>query len=274
MAESSLKINTKKNVRVRSVALPVEHGAWGFLFEPLVAAAAVAPSAAAVWLSLLFIGAFLLRQPLKIFISGRIDGRRNLPQTALALRFVVIYGVICGIGLAGSLFFAPPESFVPLALIAPLAIYQIYADAVRQSRQLLPELTGAVAVSSVAAVLALAGGWTLPAAFVLWGIFIARLIPSILYVKERLRLEKGKSFSTIPPIIAHFAAFGAVGILVEIDYTGWLTLLMFIILLGRAVLGLSPYRRPLKAMKIGIREVIYGVLLVLSVIVGHYDLGF
>jgi hypothetical protein len=119
-------------------------------------------------------------------------------------------------------------------------------------------------------VIALAGGWSFAAAIALWGIFIARLLPSIVYVRNRLRLEKGKEFSMIPVIAVHFIAFGAIGMLTEIGLASKLTLAIFVILLARAVLGLSPYRHKMKAMKIGIWEVIYGVLTVLSVIIGHY----
>jgi hypothetical protein len=46
--------------------------------------------------------------------------------------------------------------------------------------------------------------------------------------------------------------------------------LMFAVLLGRAVVGLSPYRRKVKAMRIGVWEVVYGTLTALSVVVGYY----
>lgn len=269
MSANVLMINAKRNVRVRGIALPNEHGAWGFLFEPLVAAVAVAPSVASIWIVLLVIGAFLTRQPLKILLSD-LSAKRNLPQTAVALKFVLFYGMIFCIGLTGSFTFARIENFFPFALIIPFGIYQLYCDASRQSRQLLPELTGAIAISSSAAVVALAGGWTFPAAIALWGIFIARLIPSILYVRSRLRLEKGKDFQLLPVIASHFAAIGAVGAFAANGFGSKLTLAMFIFLLGRAFFGLSPFRSKMKAMKIGIWEVIYGTLTVLSVILGYY----
>lgn len=264
-----MTINTARKVRLRGIALPNEHGSWGFLFEPLAAAFAVAPSFAAVWISLLVIGAFLTRQPLRILLADLAAGR-NLPQTAAALKFVLFYGAIFASGLIGSLSFAAKGNFIPFALIIPFAVYQIYCDAARRSRQLLPEITGAVAISSSAAVIALAGGWTLPAALGLWAVFIGRLIPSILYVRNRLRLEKGKDFSAAGVVVAHFIAFCAVGFLAADGLVPKLTLAMFAGLAARASWGLSPLRRKAKAMKIGVWEVIYGALTVLSVIIGYY----
>ena len=269
MSANVLTINAKRKVRLRGVALPVEHGAWGFLFEPLVAATAVAPSFAAVWIALTVVGAFLLRQPLKILLSDW-QAKRNLPQTSAALKFALLYASISLVGLAGSLTFARPENFVPFLFVVPFAVYQIYCDASRQSRQLLPELTGAIAISSSAAVIALAGGWSYPAAFALWGVFIARLIPSILYVRNRLRLEKGKDSAFVSVVIAHLIAFVAVALLAGNELIPKLAAAMFVVLLFRSLWGLSSFRRRVKAMKIGVWEVIYGTLTVLAIIIGYY----
>jgi hypothetical protein len=262
-------MKTVRKVRVRGIALPNEHGAWGFLFEPLVAAIVVAPSAAAGWIFLLVVGAFFTRQPLRILLSDWTANQYK-PQTSVALKFVFLYGSVFCLGLIGSLWFAGIRSLVPFILIIPFAAYQVYCDVSHKSRQLLPELTGAIAISSSAAVIALAGGWTTPAAFALWAIFAARLIPSIVYVRNRLRLEKGKDYSMSWTIAAHLIALGTIGFLVGNGLGSKLTLAMFVVLLARASIGLSSYRKKQKAMKIGIWEVIYGVMTVLTVIGGYY----
>jgi hypothetical protein len=46
--------------------------------------------------------------------------------------------------------------------------------------------------------------------------------------------------------------------------------LLMMVLLFRTVLGLSPYRTKMKAMQIGVWEVIYGLLTALSVVIGNY----
>ncbi|MEZ5344243.1 MAG: YwiC-like family protein [Pyrinomonadaceae bacterium] len=269
MPANVLTIDSPKKVRLRGIILPNEHGSWGFLFEPLLAAVVVAPTLSAFWISVFVTGAFLARQPLKVFASNW-KTRRNPDETAVAFRYTLYYGTVFLIGLLGSIYLLPLLAFVPFVLVVPLAIYQLYCDVSRKSRQLIPELTGAVAISSSAAVIALAGGWSVAAAVSLWGIFIARMIPSIGYVRNRLKLEKGKEYSGISVAIVHFLALGFIGVLSGFGLASELTLAIFVILLGRAVLGLSAYRRKMKAMKIGIWEVIYGVLVVLSVIVGHY----
>lgn len=261
--------STKPNVSAKSIALPVEHGAWGFLFEPLAAGILLAPSAATFWIVLMVVGAFLMRQPLRFLIPDWLGGK-NLPRTALALKYSVIFASLFAVGAIGSFAFAPIESFIPFLAIAPLAIYQIYSDAVRKSRQLLPELTGAIALSSSVTVLALAGGWNAPTAFSLWAIMLARLIPSILYVRSRLRLEKGKETRILPPIAAHVLALISVAALAYFGLSPILLVLMITFLLGRSVYGLSSLRKPTKAKFIGIQEVIFGSLTMLGLVFGYY----
>ncbi len=262
---SAIQIN--RNFKVKTIALPIEHGSWGFVFEPLTTALLIAFSPSAIWIALLVVGAFLTRQPLKVLLNDWRAGR-NLPQTLVARKFTLIYGAIFSVGLAGSLLFVKSDAFLPFLLILPFAAYQIYCDASRKSRELFPELMSAVAISSSIAVIALADNWTLASAFALWAIFAARLISSILYVRNRLRLEKGKEFSKLVPILSHVAALILVGALAFEDLSPRLTVIMFAVLLGRAAVGLSPYRKKVKAMKIGVWEVVYGTLTALSVVLG------
>lgn len=262
-------IPVPRKVNTKAIALPIEHGSWGFVFEPLTAGLLIAFSPAAIWISLLVVGAFLTRQPLKVLLNDW-QAKRDLPQTAVARKFVFIYGAIFTVGLIGSFLFVKPDAFLPFLFILPLAFYQIYCDASRKSRQLLPELTGAIAISSSVAVIALADNWTFPAAIALWAIFVARLIPSILYVRNRLKLEKGKPFSRFVPVFSHVFALAIIGALAFYHLSPLLTVLMFAVLLGRTAIGLSPYRRKVKAMRIGVWEVVYGTLTAFSVVIGYY----
>lgn len=259
----------KPNTLAKSIALPVEHGSWGFLFEPLAAGILLAPSKAAPWITLMTVGAFLLRQPLKFLIPDLMAGK-NLPRTKIALKFTLIFASVFALGAIGSWSLAPAQAFLPFLAVAPFAVYQIYCDAVRRSRQLFPEITGAVALSSSVTVLALAGEWSVAAAIALWVIMLARLIPSILYIRSRLRLEKGKEARIFPPVAAHVVALAVVSGLAYRGLSPVPVVLMTAFLLGRAAVGLSPWRRPAKAKAVGIREVIYGSLTVLALVLGYY----
>lgn len=261
------KLNRKP--RNRAIALPNEHGSWGIVFEPMVAAFAIAPSYAGICVCLIYIGAFLARQPLKIMLSDLLAGR-DLPQSEIARRFLHLYGAVFLIGIAGTYLTGRLGAFYPALFVLPFAIFQIYCDVQRKSRNLFAELTGSVAISSSAAVIALAAGSRPASAFALWGILAGRLLPSILYVRNRLFLDKGKPFSRIPVLAAHFAALIYVAVLSNYALASKLTVAVFVVLLFRSAVGLSSHRTKMKAMKIGVWEVIYGVLTVLSIIIGYY----
>ncbi len=256
-------------VRMQQVALPTEHGGWAFLFEPLVAGLAIAFSTGAPWIACLTIGAFLTRQPLKVLIADRF-GMRNRTRASLAFRFLLCYGAIFSMGLAGTLLSVGAQSLLPFIGVLPLAVFQIYIDASRQSRKLIPELTGAVVMSASIAAIGLSANMPLVNAAALWAIFAARSLASILYVRERLRLEKGKHYSRMFPTLAHIAALFMTAALAYYGLSPFLTILAMSVLAYRAITGLSPDRNKMKAMQIGVWEIIYGLIVVLSVVIGHY----
>ena len=272
MSATATAIRPKSNVPAKSIALPIEHGSWGFLFEPLALGLLLAPSISAPFISLLVIGAFMARQPLKFLLADWKQGRR-LPRTEIALKFALIFGGIAAAGFVGSLIFAPAVSFIPFIIAAPLAIYLMAQDVARQSRELVPEILAAFALAASTAALIVADGGAWPFALAMWGVMLARLIPSIVYVRDRLRMEKGKEYSRSVPLALHVAALIGVGALAYFGLSPVLPVLMMAFLLGRAVQGMSSRRQRATAKQIGVQEVIYGCVTVLTVVIGHY-LGF
>jgi hypothetical protein len=211
----------------------------------------------------------LARQPLKFLARDWLD-RRRLPRTILTLKFTKIYAGIAMVGLLGMLWLAPHASLVPVVAVSPLVAYLISRDVSRKTRTLSTELAAALALASSITVFALAGGWSYAAAYALWAIILARLIPSVLYVRSRLRLEKGKEFSRTVPVATHILALSVVASFYYLGLSSMLTVLMAVFLTGRALFGLSPYRQILKANVIGVWEVLYGALYALSIIIGNF----
>ena len=269
MSANVTTMDKRPKVRLKSVALPVEHGSWGFLLEPLVAGLAIAFSVGGMWIAIMTIGAFLVRQPLKVLIIDRL-GMKLRERAIAALLFLGIYGAVFITGLIGTLASSGSGPLLPFVFVLPFAAYQIYCDGSRQGRQLVAEVIGAVSISASIAAIALAGGGSWEVAIALWLIFVARLVPSILYVRNRLLLEKGKEYSRIVPAIAHFAALSSVIVLSYLGLSPFLTVFAMLVLLWRAVGGLAPGRRKMRAMQIGVLEIVYGALTVLSVVIGHF----
>ena len=260
-------------VRLRSVALPVEHGGWSFLVEPLALGLLVAPSAAGAALALSATGMFLARHPLKLAWGDRQRGRRYM-RTRLAERFMLLYGGVAAAGLALAIALARSgDMLVPLLIAAPAMLIQLAFDLTNNSRHVLPELTGPAGLAAFGASIALAEGWTLAPALALWALLAVRAIPAILYVRARLRLEREQPDAPIASaLLAHLTGLLAALALNGARLAPTLAVIAMGILTVRAAHGLSRYRRPAKPKTIGFQELGFGVLTVLLVALG-YRLG-
>jgi hypothetical protein len=254
-------------VRWRSVALPIEHGAWGFLLEPALLGLLVAASAAGVALVTAALAALLLQTPLSLVLTDLRRGRRY-PRTALAWRFVALYGAALLLALALALTLAGTVAILlPAAIAAPLVAVQLWYDARSRARELLPEAAGAVAMGALAACVALAGGWSLLPALGLWALLAARTVPAIVYVRARLRLERGQSVARAPTWASHALAWAVVAAAAAAGAVAWLVTLPYAVLTARAALGLSSRRVGVPAKVIGFREIGYGIMVVVVVAV-------
>ncbi len=250
-------------VALKSVALPVEHGAWGFLLEPALFGLVLAWSGAGVALAFVALCTLLLQTPVSMLAADARRGR-VYPRTRLARRVAAAYAAVWLGGLAiawaltGDLAWA-----VPAVLALPLAAVQLRYDARNRARELFPEAAGAVAMGALAACIAVADGWALGPALALWGLLALRAVPAIVYVRARLRLERGAAVSPVATWALHGAAL-AVG--VGAWATGWLAwpvVAAYALLAARAGWGLSPWRRPVAAKVVGFGELGFGVATVL-----------
>ena len=255
-------------VRIRPVALPVEHGGWGLLFEPIVLGLLLAPSLAGLFLSVAAMGAFLARHPFKLAVG---DWRRNrrTSRTALAERFAILYFVMATLGLAVAITSGGGAFLLPLLFAAPIAVVQLFYDSMGRSRALIAELTGAISTGAVATAIAIAGGWPLPMAFGLWAILAARTVPTILYLRARLRLLHRKPASMRVVIIVHLLAILAVIGLARARMSPFLAVVALVILLVRAMMGFSRSGRGVTAKKLGLCELGFGAMTVFAVFLGH-----
>lgn len=250
--------------RYRTVALPVEHGGWGFLLEPILAGLLVAPSWAGFWLALAAVSAFLLHQPLKVALKDW-RSRRSYTRTRWAWWFALLYAIAAllsfGLGLAR----AASPFFQPLLLAVLLSSVQLFYEARNRGRELIPEVFGALALAAVAPVMLLAGGQPLAEALVLWALLGLRVVTSLMYVRTKLRRLRGKAVSRWPTVAAHLAALvAAAGLAWEGVVSGWLVAAL-LLLTGRAVYSLYYAAGAVRPKVIGFQELAFGVAYVVLV---------
>lgn len=256
--------HARNGVRIKSIALPAEHGGWGLLFEPMVLGLLLAPTIAGLYLSLSALGFFLARHPLTLLILNR---RRQSPRTGMARRFAAVYTIVGATSLIAAIVFTQHSFAWSLLIAAPLALVQVAHDWSGHRRLLLPELAGAIAISSLAPAITLAGGWSMPAAFALWVIMIARALPAILYVRAVLGRLHRRPSSPWPMVVAHALAIAGVGLLVWANMAPRLALAAMMILLARAAIGFVSLQQ-LSAKQIGFSEIAFGAATVFAVVIG------
>lgn len=272
LSSAAMSTSPPPAVRLRTIAFPVEHGGWGFLAEPILLGFALAPSWAGLAIGLAAVAAFLMRHPAKLYWRNR--HRLELsPRFRIARRFAVLYAGLAVGGFAVAYVLVGWRPLVPFLMLSPLlAVYGAF-DVQNQARRLLPELAAPMGLAASAPAIALAGGWGWTGAWVLWLLLQARTIPSVLYVRSRLRLERGAEIDRRPSFLSHLVAVAGGVALWKAGLAPLLVSVALTVLLVRSVRGLSPHRRPAKAKEVGFSELAFGLGYVLAIVLG-FRLGF
>jgi hypothetical protein len=261
------RLHAKNGVRIKTIALPAEHGGWGLLFEPIVLGLLLAPSIAGLCLALSAVGLFLARHPLTLLVLSR---RRPSARTSIAKQFAIFYLSVAGLTFISAVAFAQYSFALPLLMAAPMALVQVAHDWKGRRRVLLPEISGAVAILSLAPAIALADGWSNATAFALWAIMVARAVPAILYVRAALARLHGRPSTSAPMLFAHGVSIVAVVWLARAGLAPRLVIVVMIVLLVRAAIGfVFAGRRKVAAKQLGFSEVAFGALTVFAVMLGR-----
>ena len=140
--------------------LPAEHGSWFMLGFPMALGGLLRPSLAGVCLGLAALALFLGRPALRRLLNQQKDPAQ--------LRALVLLGGIAGAFGILTFLLSGFRFLIPLACVAPLALFALRADVERAVRTLTVELAAQAAFSGLAAAMVVAGGGTLPQAGRAW----------------------------------------------------------------------------------------------------------
>lgn len=261
---------TQRGISIRAVALPAEHGGWALILEPIILGLLVAPSLAGWLIAAATFACFLARHPIKLAINDRRK-HQILKRTSFADRFALLYVTLAIIFIAFVIANTNSESLVPLVLAVPLVLVQFIYDGLGHSRKLMPEIAGALAVGSISSAIALAGGWPRATAYALWIIVACRHAPTILYLRALLsrRRQRQEVRLSGPVIAVQLLALLVVLALFFNRIAPALAVIVFVILFVRALIG--PFSHaPTTPKKLGISEIVFGALAVLSISAGYW----
>jgi hypothetical protein len=259
-------------VHWRSVAVPTEHGGWGLLGEPALLGLVLAPTGAGTALVAAGVCAFFARHPLKLALSDRRRGSRAA-RTAAAEMLVFAYGLIALAFFILAVALGGVRPLVPLLAAAPLACIQLVYDARLRGRQLLPELAGGAALAALAPALLLAGGWATAPALAAGVLLAVKAAATVLYVRARLRLDRGQRPEVRLALAAHVGAVVVAVLLAAAGWAPWLGVAAALGLAGRAAHGLSPLHRVVRPRVVGLQELGFGIAFTAALALG-YTWGF
>jgi hypothetical protein len=170
--------------------LPHEHGAWGQLAMPLLAALAIGrPTVAALLLTAAVVLAFVAHEPLLVLLGQR--GRRAVQEDgARARRWLAATGALAAAAGVAGIALAPPLARVALALPAALAVAVGALVWRRLEKTTAGEIVVAAALASAGLAVALAAG-AAPAAAVAaalaWVLAFAAATLAVRVILERVR---------------------------------------------------------------------------------------
>lgn len=253
---------------MRSIALPVEHGGWGFTLEPALLGVLVAVSASAWELAVAAISIFLARRPVKLVLTDLVR-HRWLPRTTIAATFGFVFVSVALAGLVGAMVTGDQRLLVAYVVAIPAAVLALQADSMSKGRSLRAELSGAIAMGSTATAIALADGWGYATAFGLWLVLTARGVTTISLVRAQIRRvhERHAGESRVYAVCA-----GALVVMAgsaAVDFVPWLSVLAI------AAIGLLAYvslhRPPVQARVVGWTQIATGLGVVLLTAVGVWQ---
>lgn len=256
-----------QRVPCRSVALPVEHGAWSFLLEPVILGLVLAPTASGLCLALAALAAFLTRHPLRLAVMDRRK-RARYPRTALAERFALGYATLAFAFAMAAFALASGPFILPILLAAPLALGALACDLTARGRELVAELAGSVALGASATAIVLAGSGRPAVAWMVWLLLALRAVTAILYVRARLQHERAGGAPVFSVIATHTLALAAVFTLVAVAAVPWPAIPAFVLLLLRAAHGLLTSPKKIRPQIVGVQEVMFGIATVVLLAVG------
>jgi hypothetical protein len=243
----------------KTVALPAEHGGWGLLGEPVALGLALAPSLAGLGLAIASAAAFLARHPYRL-LTLDVRKRARYPRTALAARFLLGYLAVAAGGLVAALASSASPFWPALAAAGSVGLVALAFDALGRSREAVAEMAGALALAGAATAIAQAGGFPAAAAWAAGLLLALRAIPSVLYVRARLRLDRGLPAGPGVAWLAHVVALLAAIVLWRRGLAPWIAVGVFGALLVRAAWGLSRFRQRVRPQVVGFQELGFGLL--------------
>jgi hypothetical protein len=264
----------QKVLKAKHIAIPAEHGAWVFLFSPLLIGLAIGGlSRGSLPLVSALLAVFLIRQPLTILVKV-LSGRRHKKDLYPAVIWLIIYSVILIVSLV-VLILLKYQFILYLAVPAiPVFIWHLWLVSKRaERRQRLIEIVA----GGVLALAAPAAFWVgleryAPLGWLLWGLVWLQVAGTIQTAYLRLHQRQLRELPprsellllllrmSAPALLFNTILFIAVVILAIIGWVPSFIPLAFVIQPLEVIWGTFHPAISMSPVKIGIRQLVISSL--------------
>lgn len=247
----------------KALVFPKEHGSWALTFEPLTLALVIAPS----WNGLiLFLGsafAFFAHPSAKAILASRFKNKT-------ALLIFLSYSVPAVLFLA---FFIDRTSYpVYLSLLLALALMVFYLllEVAALDRELVTELMASFAMGFIALSIVESGGmdWIKGLSFL--ALLYSRSLMTTIYIHYRLLKLKNRIQSVWVNNTLHILDFVLILFLWYRHWIPALGVVAVLILMFRALWGVSFRAGKTTVRKLGFKEVYFGLTFLVLVVLGYW----
>lgn len=245
-------------MRLSKVALPKEHGAWGFVLEPLLLSLIVAFTIDGLLLALATFFMFLATQPLKIITTRSASKKFNFTARVLLLFYLTISIILLLFPVINT------ETYLLITFFIAAVILLIYkfSELSNLSRNLFVELLPIFSMTLIATTIVMMDNSFSFNPIIFSVLLLSRAVPTVIYINAKVKWVKGFKFSVLPTHLLNGVFF------LFIIYSSFNNLLPMLSIVGilmlaaRSVIGFSRFNFTKTVKQIGVTEFIYGSLFV------------
>lgn len=243
---------------VNKVAFPKEHGAWGFVLEPLILSLIIGFSVNGLLLALASFILFLANQPIKILFTKSI----SVKHKSAAPKVLFFYASIIFLLFVSIIINAQIVDLIPYVAGLLLMLLFLFAQINNLGRHLFFEFIPSIAITLMAISIVQMNSSFQYNIWVFGVLLLCRSIPTIIYVNTKVKESKRKDYSKAVTNLANSVSALIVFLLGWYSLLPELSFLASVILLLRSVIGFSKFNFTKTVKQIGIAEFIYGSLFV------------
>jgi len=246
------------------IALPQEHGSWGFFLEPIILAVLIAYSPPGVFLAISSFFIFLAHQPIRVLFDKKISRENKSFAFAIFLAYAGISLLFLWKVFSLVNFYSLFPYFFSLLLMIGFLFIEINTRKENFIARLVPPL--AVCLTAVSIVLFSRTDIEFATAF--YWVLLGRSATTSIYIHEKLKKLKREKFYFSRVMIIHLLFLFVLLFLVILGNVPILSIVALLILFVRSIIGLKSQKKT-NVRKIGLWEFAHGVIYLVIVSIGY-----